>query len=143
MEDVDGGLLVSEGPHVLLAGKVKKSTIMSDEDWEFLDRKALGAIRLCLTSLVAFNISQEKTTESLMNALGKLYEKPSTSNKIFFMKKLFNMKIYENGFVVDHLNEFNMVVSIVNSVKIDFDDEVRDLLILSTLLYNWDNLVML
>jgi hypothetical protein len=43
-------------------------------------------IRLCLTSLVAFNISKEKTMKDLMNALDKLYEKHSASNKVFLMK---------------------------------------------------------
>ncbi|KAH9307248.1 hypothetical protein KI387_035159, partial [Taxus chinensis] len=91
---------------------------------------------------ITFNKSQEKTTKGLMNALGNLYEKHSASNKIFLMKKLFKMKMSKNGSVVDHLNEFNMVVSMLNSVKIDFDDEVRALLILCSLSDSWDNLVM-
>ena len=66
---------------------------MKDEDWEVLNRKALGTIRLCLDSLMDFNISKEKTTEGMMSALDKLYEKPSTSNNVFLMKCLFNMKM--------------------------------------------------
>jgi hypothetical protein len=46
-----------------------------------------------------------------MNGLDKLYEKPSSSNKVFLMKLLFNMKMSKDGFVVDHLNEFNMVIN--------------------------------
>ena len=59
---------------------------MKDEEWEVLERKALGTIRLCLASLVDFNISKEKKTEGVMSALGKLYEKPLASNKVFLMK---------------------------------------------------------
>jgi hypothetical protein len=44
-----------------------------------------------------------------MEALAKLYEKPSSSNKVFLMKRLFNMKMSEGGSVADHLNEFNTV----------------------------------
>jgi hypothetical protein len=73
----------------------KKPMTMKDEEWEILDRKALGAIRLRLVVLVAFNISREKTTKDLMDALAKLYEKPSMSNKVFLMKRLFNMKMSE------------------------------------------------
>jgi hypothetical protein len=62
-------------------------------------------------SVVAFNISKENTMEDLMKALAKLYEKPSTSNKVFLMKHLFNMKMSEGGSIVDHLNEFNMVTN--------------------------------
>jgi hypothetical protein len=64
-------------------GVVKKMTAMKDEEWEILDRKALGTIWLSLAALVAFNISKEKTTKDLMDALAKLYEKPSMSNKYF------------------------------------------------------------
>jgi len=39
---------------------------MSDGDWNLLDRKALGSIRLCLSSSVAFNIFGEKTTKGVM-----------------------------------------------------------------------------
>ena len=68
-----------------LDGITKKPEIMSMEDWEVLDRKALGLIRLSLSSSVAFNIVNEKTTVDLMAALTKMYEKPSASNKIFII----------------------------------------------------------
>ena len=57
---------------------------MKDEEREVFNRKALGTIRLCLASSVAFNISKEKTTEGVMSALSKLYKKPSASNKVSF-----------------------------------------------------------
>jgi hypothetical protein len=116
-----------------LGGVEKKLMAMKDEEWEILDRKALGTIQLSLTALVAFNISKEKTTKGLMDALAKLYEKPSASNKVFLMKRLFNMKMSEGGSVADHLNEFNTVTYQLSSLKVDFDDEVRALLILCSL----------
>ena len=107
-----------------------KSMTMKDEEWEALDRKALGTIRLCLETSMDFNISKEKTMKDLMDALDKLYEKHSASNKVFLMKILFNMKMLEGGSIVDHLNEFNTVINQLSSVKVDFDDEFRALLIL-------------
>ena len=65
-----------------------------------------------------------------MSAFAKLYEKPSASNKVFLMKRLFNMKMSEGRFVADHLNEFNTLTSQLISIKVKFDDEVRALLIL-------------
>ena len=49
-----------------LGGKTKMPTGMKDEEWNLLDRKALGTIRLCLVASVAFNISKETMTEGLM-----------------------------------------------------------------------------
>jgi hypothetical protein len=125
-----------------LGGIEKKPMAMKDEEWEILDRKALGMIRLSLVASVAFNISKEKTTKGLMNALAKLYEKPSASNKVFLMKILFNMKMSKGGSIVDHLNYFIIVTNQLSSVKVDFDDEVRALLILCSLPESWNKLVM-
>jgi hypothetical protein len=83
---------------------------MKDEEWEILDRKALGTIRLSLTASVAFNILKENTTKALMDALAKLYEKPLTSNKVFLMKRLFNMKMLEGGSIADHLMILTMLL---------------------------------
>ena len=77
-----------------------------------------------------------------MDALAKLYEKPSMSNKVFLMKSLFNMKMSEGGSIADHLNEFDTVTNQLCSVKVDFDDEVRAFLILCSLPESWNNLFM-
>ena len=66
-----------------LGGITKKPTAMKDGEWEVLDRKALGTIWLSLATSVDFNISKEKTMKGLMDALAKLHEKPSASNKVF------------------------------------------------------------
>jgi hypothetical protein len=125
-----------------LGGIAKKSMAMKDEEREVLDRMELGMIRLSLAMLVAFNISKEKTTKELMDALAKLYEKPSTSNKAFIMKRLFNMNMLEGGYVADHLNEFNTVTNQLSFVNVDFNDEVRALLILCSLPKSWNGLVI-
>lgn len=77
-----------------------------------------------------------------MDSLTSLYEKPSASNKTFLMKKLFNMKMNEGEFVQDHFNNFNEVTNQLCYVKIEFDDEVRALLILCSLLDSQNSLVM-
>ena len=83
---------------------------------------------------MTFNITKAKTTEDLMKTLATLYEKPSVSNKVFLMKRLFNMKMAEGGSVADHLNDFNTVTSQLSSVGINFDEEIRALLILCSFL---------
>ena len=94
-----------------LEGKTKNQGSMSNEKWDLLDRKALGSIRLFLAPSVTFNITQAKTIEDLMKTLATLYEKPSASNKVFLMKRLFNMKMAEGGSIIDHLNDFNIITS--------------------------------
>ena len=73
---------------------------MKDEDWHFLDRQVLGIIRLTLLRSVAHNVVKEKTTVDLMKALSSMYEKPSANNKVYLMKKLFNLKKAEGTLVL-------------------------------------------
>ena len=125
-----------------LGRKTNKLMSMIYEEWEILDTKELGTIQLCLVTSLDFNISKENTMVDLINALAKLYEKPSTSNKVFLMKHLFNMKMSKGGSIVDHLNYFNMVTNQLSSIGVNFDGEVRALLILCSLPESQDGLVM-
>ena len=68
-------------------------------------------IRLMLSKNVAHNIAKEKMTIGMMQALADMYEKPTTNNKVYLMKKLFNLRMPEGGSVVEHLNSFNTVVN--------------------------------
>ena len=77
-----------------------------------------------------------------MSTLSKLYEKPSASNTVFLLKRLFNMKMSESGSVADHLNEFNTLTSQLSSLKVKFDDEVKALLILCSLPKSCNGLVI-
>ena len=87
----------------------KKPNNITEDDWNLLDRQALGVIRLTLSRNVAFNIVKEKTTAGLMAALSSMYEKPSASNKVHLMRRLFNLRMTEGASVAQHLNELNTI----------------------------------
>ena len=44
----------------LLGGKAKQSIAMKDEEWEVLDRKELGTIRMCLDFSLDFNSKKKR-----------------------------------------------------------------------------------
>lgn len=106
-----------------LDGITKKPKTMSMEDWEVLNRTTLGLILLSLSS-VAFNIMNEKMTVDLMATLTKMYEKPLASNKIFPLKRLFNMKMINGSSMAEQLNNFNTMTNQLSSVGIKFDYDV-------------------
>ena len=110
-----------------------KPESMTEEKWNLKDRQALGLIRLTLSRNVTFNIVKEKTTYSLLKALSNMYEKPSAMNKVHLMRRLFNLQMSENGSVSDHINEFNMILSQLNFVDINFEDEIKALILMSSL----------
>ena len=73
-----------------------------------------------------------------MAALSSMYEKPSASNKVHLMRRLFNLRMTEGALVAQHLNELNTITTQLSSVEIEFDDEVRALILLSSLPDSWN-----
>ena len=63
--------------------------------------------------------------------------KPSTINKLYLMCRLFNLQMSEG-----HTNEFNMIVSQLTSVKINFEDEAKSLIVMTFLPKSWDTIVV-
>ena len=114
---------------------------ITEEKWKLKDRQALGLIRLTLSRNVTFNIVKEKTTSGLLKALSNMNEKPSAMNKVYLMRGLFNLQMSETRSVSDHINEFNMIVSQLNSVDINFEDEIKALILMSSLPDSWDTVV--
>ena len=126
--------------HLPILGTKPES--MKVEEWALLDRQVLGVIRLTLSRSVAHNVAKEKTTANLMKVLSGMYEKPFANNKVHLMKKLFNLKMTENASVAQHLNEFNTITNQSSSVEIDFDDEIRALIVLASLPNSWEAMRM-
>ena len=94
-----------------------------------------------LSKHVTFNIIKEKTTSDLLKALLNMYEKPLAMNKVNLMRRLFNLQMSEGGSVADHINEFNMIVSQQSSVEINFEDEIKAFILVSSLPESWDTVV--
>ena len=78
----------------------------------------------------------------LIKSLSSMYEKPSANNKMYLMKKLFNLKKAEGTPVAHHLNEFNTITNQLSTVGVEFNDEVRVLILLASLPNNWEAMRM-
>ena len=57
------------------------------------------------------------------------------------MRRLFNLQISEGRSVADYINEFNMIVSQLSSMEINFEDKIKALILMSSLLESWDTVV--
>ena len=77
-----------------------------------------------------------------MKILSSMYEKPLANNKVHLMKKLFNLKMVEGTSVAQHLNEFNTITNQLSFVEIDFDDEIRAVIVLASLPNSWEAMRM-
>ena len=77
---------------------------MKVEDCNILGRKILGVICLTLSKSVTLNIAKEKMIVEMIivemiQALAYMCEKPYANNKVYLMKKLFNLKMSEGSSV--------------------------------------------
>lgn len=70
--------------------------------------------------------------------LDQMYEKPSPSNKVFIMRHLINLNMSEGGSIAYHFNEFNMVTSHLNSIRVNFGDEVSTFFIVCSSLKRYN-----
>nr|GEX59450.1 retrovirus-related Pol polyprotein from transposon TNT 1-94 [Tanacetum cinerariifolium] len=118
-----------------------KPTGMKAEDWTLLVRQALGVVRLSLAKNVTYNVVNEKTTYGLIKALSNMYDKHSASNKVFLILQLVNTKMKEGASIVDHVNEFNSILSRSMYVDVKFYDEVQVLLLHSSFPESWSGTV--
>ena len=122
--------LFQKGLHEPLLG-VKPET-MTTEQWKLKNRQVLGMIWLTLSNNMVFNIIKEKTTLDLLKVLSNMYKKPSAMNKVYLLRRLFNLQMSEGGSVAGHINEFNMITSQLSSVDINFEDEINALILMSS-----------
>ena len=76
-----------------------------------------------------------------IEGVSNMYEKPSVMNKVYLMRRLFNLQMSEGEPVVDHINEFNMIISQLSSVEVNFEDEIKVLILMSSLPESWDTVV--
>ncbi|KAK2977014.1 hypothetical protein RJ640_013632 [Escallonia rubra] len=109
-------------------GKIEKLNGMNFQWWKMQVEDCLYQKDLYL------QLVGEKPEAMNANEWAILYKKALAT-------RLFNMRMSKNGFVVDHLNDFNGVTNQPEFVSINFDVEIRALLFLYSLPDSWNNLV--
>ena len=57
------------------------------------------------------NVVKEKAKVDLMKVLSSMNEKLLANNKVYLIKKLFNLKKAEGTLIAQHLNEFNTITN--------------------------------
>ena len=80
-------------------------------NYDIMDRKAKGLIRLCLVDSILINVREKPAAKKLWKKLSEIYQEKSLVNKIFLRKKLYSLRMEEGGQISDHLESFNMLVT--------------------------------
>ncbi|MCO5564089.1 hypothetical protein L7F22_017745 [Adiantum nelumboides] len=75
--------------------------------WEELDELCRFTIKLHLAESVYFSMLECESAYALWQKLCNTYEKDTTTNKVFMMRKQFNLRMKESASVASHINDFD------------------------------------
>jgi len=90
----------------------------------------------------AHHVANDKVAFELWQKLESMYERKTTVNKASMIKQLAKLEYRDGSSVIEHLNIFQGHISQLTAMKINLDDEVQALLLLSSLPDSWNMLVV-
>jgi len=71
-----------------------------------------------------------------------LYERKTTTNKAFLIRKLVNLKYKEGSSIAEHLNEVKNIIDQLTSIKVYLNDKLQTLILSSSLSNNWETFLV-
>lgn len=80
-----------------MKNKHRPADLTLTTQYDVTDRKAKGLIRLCLADSILINVHEESTAKKLWKKLSEIYQAKSLVNKIFLRKKLYSLRMEEDG----------------------------------------------
>ena len=91
-----------------------------------------------LAENVYFSMAKETSTYALWEKLQVVYEKKLSSSKLILIWQLFNMKMKESKPETSHINTFSRVLAKLSSQGLNFKEEIKTLVLLSSLPAGWE-----
>ena len=113
-----------------------KAKGMSANIWEDLEELACSTIMLSLTQTIYFNVVEETTAYGVWTKLGDMYKKHSVASQIFWLKKIFNLKMKEGTSMSTHLNKLNTTSGQLIALEVFFLDSMKDMFLSIMLIIN-------
>ncbi|KAJ0076673.1 hypothetical protein Patl1_35991 [Pistacia atlantica] len=111
-------------------------------EWDKMDRKARGLIRICLEDSVLTNVMDQDTAKGLWQKLENMYLSKSLVNVLFRRKKLYNLRMHDGDSLAAHLDEFNTLVNQLLAVDVQLTEFEKVVTLLCSLPDTWDNLIV-
>jgi hypothetical protein len=109
--------------------------------WTKLDRVARATIRMHLSEFVYYRVHSCTTAKELWKTLSDTYEKKVAAMKIYLIQCLYNLRIKESDSIMAHLNDYEGVISQLSVQGKTIDDELKALLLMSSLPPSWETFV--
>ena len=79
------------------------------------------------------HISDEIRADVVWQRLENLFAKKTVGNRISLLRRLVNLKYKDGGNIVEHISLFQSLANKLVAMKMNIDDEMQGLLLLSSL----------
>ena len=133
-------LLVRQGLKEALGCEMNLSTSLSMKEKKDLLDKAHSVLILSLSDKVLREVSKEKTAAALWLKLENLYMTKSLANRLYLKQRLYTLKMAPGKSLEDHMDDFNKIILDLENIEIKIEDEDQALLLLASLLSEFENL---
>ncbi|KAE8712086.1 cytochrome P450 71A9-like [Hibiscus syriacus] len=132
-------LLAQQG--ILKALRLTKLASMEEEDWEELQQRAVGTIRLCLADEVMYHVMHLSSPDKIWRKLESQFMSKSLTTKLYLKQLLYGLKMKDDHDLAQHVNVFNQIVSDLARVDVKIEDEDRVMILLCSLPLSYEHMV--
>ena len=98
-----------------------------------LNINAVGIIRLYINHSIFHYVANDTNAYEMWQKLESMYERKTAMNKASVIKRLAKLEYRDCSSVIEHLNVFQCHINQLSTMKINFEDEVQALLLLSSM----------
>ncbi|KAE8719673.1 hypothetical protein F3Y22_tig00109926pilonHSYRG00011 [Hibiscus syriacus] len=118
-----------------------KPASIDEEDWEELQQRAAGTIRLCLADEVMYHVMHLSSPDEIWRKLESQFMSKSLTTKLYLKQRLYGLKMQDDHDLAQHVNVFNQIVSDLARLDVKIEDEDRAMILLCSLPSSYEHMV--
>jgi hypothetical protein len=88
------------------------------------------------------HITNDTNAYEIWQKLESMYERKTATSKASVIKRLAKLEYRDGSSVIEHLNVFQCHINQLSAMKINFEDEVQALFLLSSMPDSWNTFVV-
>ena len=123
-----------------LKGEAKMSSSLSDKERAEMAKNARNTIILSLGDQILRKVIKETTAAGMWAKLEQLYMTKSLPNRIYLKQKFYGFKMDESLSIDDNIDVFTKLISDLETLDIEIDDEDQAIFLLNSLPKAYDHL---
>ena len=120
--------------------KVRKAKKLKDEEWQEMRELANSTIQLYLGNTTLREVINESDPAELWAKLESRYKSKSLTNRLSLKKQLYAFHMGEGKIFMDHLDEFNRLLTELDAIGAKIEEEDKAILLLVSLPSSYEHL---